>query len=64
MANKPASAIPPAAHEETYDEWFLRKVDHALARAKDPNTEWVPHDVVLQDWEEQRKDILAMIKSK
>jgi hypothetical protein len=64
MTNKPSAATPTSDHEETYDEWFIRRVDRALAQANDPNTQWVPHDVVMRDWEEQREEILAMVKTK
>jgi hypothetical protein len=33
-------------------------------QANDPHTQWVLHDVVMRDWEEQREEILAMIKTK
>jgi hypothetical protein len=64
MTTKPSKATPTSDHEETYDKWFLRRVDRAVAQANDPDTQWVPHDVVMRDWEEQREEILAMIKTK
>lgn len=64
MANKPIATDAAPDHEETYDEWFRRQVQEALVEADDPNTVWVPHEEVMRDWEEQRKELLAMIKAK
>ena len=64
MANKLTAAEAEAQREETYDEWFRRQVEQALAEADDPNTVWVSHEEVMRDWEEQRKAILAAMWGK
>lgn len=64
MANKPMAADAASNREETYDEWFVRQVKESLAEAGDPDTVWIPHDEVMRDWEEQRKEILATIGKK
>ena len=61
MANTPVSAIPPADHGETYDEWFLRQVDEALAEADSPDAVWVSHEEILRDVERRRKEFLKRI---
>lgn len=64
MANKPVARDAASGHEETYDEWFVRQMKESLAEADDPDTVWVPHEEVMRDWEEQRKEILTMIAKK
>jgi hypothetical protein len=64
MVNTPKAAETETDHEETYDEWFLRQVEKGLAEANRPDAVWVPHEEVLRDWEEQRKELLAMMANK
>ena len=40
-----------------YDAWFRAEVEQALKEADDPNTEWIPHEQVLQKWRVQRKEL-------
>ena len=35
----------------------------ALKEADDPNTEWIPHEVVKQDMARQRAELLARIEA-
>lgn len=46
-------------HEETYDEWFLRKAQEGLDRANDPDAQWFSHDEALKRYESRRAAILA-----
>lgn len=62
MSHTPKSALTRPEQDETYDEWFARRVNRAVAEADDPKTEWVPHHVAMREWEEQHKEILAMVK--
>ena len=64
MANTPKPAETAPHHEETYDEWFIRQVEKGLAEASSPDAVWISHEEVMRDWEEQRKEILAMIANK
>ena len=64
MANTPKPAETASDHEETYDEWFIRQVEKGLTEANSPGAVWIPHEEVMRDWEEQRKELLAMIANK
>ncbi len=57
-----AEALRRAHEAAAHDKWFREQVEEALREADDPNTEWVPHDVVKQDMARQRADLLARIK--
>ncbi len=56
--NAPVTA-PKPDHEETYDEWFLRKAQEGLDRANDPDAEWFTHEDALKRSEARRSKILA-----
>ncbi len=45
-----------------HDKWFREQVEQALKEADDPNTEWVPHEVVKADMAKQRAALLKRIK--
>lgn len=62
MANKPTAVGAESGHEETYDEWFIRQVNEALAEADDPSTEWIPHEEVMRDVVLRREELLARLK--
>ena len=50
------------AHGATaYDKWFRAQVEAAIKEADDPNTEWVPHEVVKKDMAKQGKALKARI---
>ena len=49
-------------HEETYDEWFLRQVEEAIAEADSPDAVWIPHEEVMAEAAARRKELLASIK--
>lgn len=51
-------------HEETYDEWFLRMVEEAIAEADSPDAVWIPHEEVEREWIQRRAELLASIKGK
>jgi hypothetical protein len=46
--------------EETYDEWFLRKVDEALKEADSPDAVWIPHEEVMARAAARREKLLAL----
>jgi hypothetical protein len=61
----PMSKNVPTAkpdHEETYDEWFLRKAQEGLDRAESPDAKWYTHEEALARAESRRSKILARIK--
>jgi len=45
-----------------YDRWFREQVEEGIREADDPNTEWVDHDVVLQEMARQKKELQDRIK--
>jgi len=49
-------------HEETYDEWFLRKAQEGLDRANSPDAKWLTHEEVLARSEARRAKIAAQIR--
>lgn len=57
-----AEALRRAHEAAAHDRWFRGQVEEALREADDPNTEWIPHDVVKQDMARQRTELLARIK--
>lgn len=57
-----AEALRRAHEAAAHDKWFREQVEIALKEADDPNTEWVPHEVVKQDMARQRAELLARIK--
>ena len=51
------------AHEAAaHDKWFREQVEIGLAEADDPNTVWVPHEVVKEDMAKQRAALKERIK--
>ena len=50
------------AMRRAHDKWFRDQIEEAIKEADDPNTEWVPHEVVKQDMARQRAELLARIK--
>ena len=47
-----------------YDAWFRAEVEDALREARDPNTEWVPHEQVEAEWEVEKAELLARIAAR
>jgi hypothetical protein len=56
-------AVERSQAKRDYDEWFDSEVEAAIKEADDPNTEWIPHDIVKQDMARQRAELLARIKA-
>jgi len=53
------------AHEAAaHDRWFREQVEQAVKEADEPNTQWVPHEVVKADMAKQRAALLKRIKSR
>jgi len=57
-----AEAMRRAHEAAAHDKWFREQVEAAVREADDPNTEWVPHEVVKQDMARHRAELLARIK--
>ena len=57
-----AEAMRRAHEAAAHDKWFRDQIEEAIKEADDPNTEWVPHEVVKQDMARQRAEVLARIK--
>ena len=57
-----AEAMRRAHEAAAHDKWFRDQIEEAIKEADDPNTEWVPHEVVKQDMARQRAELLARIK--
>ncbi|MFP3943362.1 MAG: hypothetical protein ACLFWF_05700 [Alphaproteobacteria bacterium] len=58
-----AEALRQAHEAAAYDQWFRAEVEQALREADDPNTEWVPHEVVVEEMKRERAELLARIKA-
>lgn len=62
-AREDAAARMRRAHEAAaHDKWFREQVEQALKEADDPNTQWVPHEVVKADMAKQRARLVKRIK--
>lgn len=57
-----AEALRHAHEAAAHDKWFRGQVEEAMQEADDPNTQWVPHEMVKQDMARQRAELLARIK--
>lgn len=57
-----AEAMRRTHEAAAHDKWFREQVEEAVKEADDPNTEWVPHEIVKQDMARQRAEMLARIK--
>ncbi|EYR84215.1 hypothetical protein [Shinella sp. DD12] len=57
-----AKAMRRTHEAAAHDKWFREQVEAAVKEADDPNTEWVPHEIVKQDMARQRTELLARIK--
>jgi len=56
-----AEALKRTHEAAEHDKWFRAQVEQGLAEADDPNTKWVPHDVVKNDMQRQREALKARI---
>lgn len=57
-----AEAMRRTHEAAAHDKWFREQVEAAVTEADDPNTEWVPHEIVKQDMARQRSELLARIQ--
>ena len=57
-----AEAMRRTHEAAAHDKWFREQVEAAVKEADDPNTEWVPQEIVKQDMARQRAELLARIK--
>jgi hypothetical protein len=61
---QPPTALEPAIPAESdYDKWIREEAEAALAEADDPNTEWIPHEVVVQTLLKEKARIEARIRA-
>ncbi len=49
----------PVAQAQEHDRWFRRQVESAVTEADKPETEFVPHATVRNQWAKKRKSLLA-----
>ena len=56
-----AAALRQAHEAAAHDKWFREQVGEALKEADDPQTQWVPHEVVKSDMASQRAALKARI---
>lgn len=61
--NKPNPTPIPSKEETEYDKWFRTEVQAGLAEADDPQTEWIPHEVVEQEMLEELARLDALIEA-
>lgn len=57
-----AEALRRTHEAAAHDRWFREQIEEAVKEADDPDTEWVPHEIVKQDMARQRAELLARIK--
>lgn len=57
-----AAAMRQAHEAAVHDKWFREQVELAVKEADDPNTVWIPHEVVKADMQRQREALLARIE--
>lgn len=58
-----AEALRRAHEAAEYDRWFIEQVDEAIREADDPNTVWIPHEVVEEEMARERAELLALLKN-
>ncbi|TAU43686.1 hypothetical protein ELI44_28930 (plasmid) [Rhizobium ruizarguesonis] len=57
-----AAALRRIHEAAEYDKWFREQVEEAIREADDPNTVWIPHEVVEEEMARQRAELLARLK--
>jgi hypothetical protein len=57
-----AAALRRTHEAAEYDKWFREQVEEAIREADDPNTVWIPHEVVEEEMARQRAELLARLK--
>ncbi|NKL12204.1 hypothetical protein GFL78_09415 [Rhizobium leguminosarum bv. viciae] len=57
-----AAALRRTHEAAEYDTWFREQVEEAIREADDPNTVWIPHEVVEEEMARQRAELLARLK--
>lgn len=57
-----AEAMRNTHEAAEHDRWFKKQVEQALQEADDPNTLWIPHEVVRADMQRQREALLMRTK--
>lgn len=53
--------LPKTKAEKDHAKWFADQVDLALKEADDPDTAWVEHNKVRQEWDIRRAGLLERI---
>lgn len=49
----------PANQAQEHDRWFRRQVKSAVAEANKPETEFIPHATVRNQWAKKQKALLV-----
>ncbi|NEJ12385.1 hypothetical protein GR211_05535 [Rhizobium leguminosarum] len=57
-----AAALRRTHEAAEYDTWLREQVEEAIREADDPNTVWIPHEVVEEEMARQRAELLARLK--
>ncbi|MBB4236867.1 hypothetical protein GGD57_003463 [Rhizobium esperanzae] len=58
------AAFVEGRHEAAeYDKWFREQVGEAIREADDPNTVWIPNEVVKEQMARERAELLARLKA-
>ncbi|MGO8390465.1 hypothetical protein ACC760_06870 [Rhizobium ruizarguesonis] len=57
-----AAALRRTHDAAEYDTWLREQVEEAIREADDPNTVWIPHEVVEEEMARQRAELLARLK--
>ncbi|EJC85188.1 hypothetical protein Rleg4DRAFT_7828 [Rhizobium leguminosarum bv. trifolii WSM2297] len=59
-----AEALRRTHEAAEYDKWFREQVEEAIREADDPNTVWIPHEVVKEEMARERAELVARLKGK
>ncbi|QND41166.1 hypothetical protein HB771_34290 (plasmid) [Rhizobium leguminosarum bv. viciae] len=57
-----AAALRRTHEAAEYDTWLREQVEEAIREADDPNTVWIPHEVVEEEMARQRAELPARLK--
>lgn len=53
--------LPKTQADKDHENWFADQLDLALKEADDPDTAWVEHNEVRQEWENRRAGLVERI---
>lgn len=58
-----AAALRRIHEAAEYDKWFREQVGEAIREADDPNTVWIPNEVVEEEMTRERAELLARLEA-